>query len=124
MKDREEVKQLPAATAELRTLVDANNGPIPGWEKVVHFQDDIGNTIIYPWEILKKSVLEWIKVEESEEGWICDGCGENYSCKESPTIIKTGTLSGVAMCKECYFDNHKEEVVNEMENAKRKSTTG
>ena len=52
---------------------------------------------------------------ESEDGWICDGCGENYSCKESPTIIKTGTLSGVAMCKECYFDNHKEEVVNEME---------
>ena len=86
-------------------------------KQILHvlFFDTEGNEVRYRWEELKKVVLEWIEIEESEEGWICDGCGENYSCKESPTIIKTGTLSGVAMCKECYLDNHKEEVVNETE---------
>ena len=66
MKEREEIK-LHQSWAEIRTLVDENNNPIPGLEKVVHFEDAVGNTIIYPWESLKESVLEWIEFEKNEE---------------------------------------------------------
>ena len=41
MKDREEIK-LHQTQAEIRTLVDENNNPIPGLEKVVHFEDAVG----------------------------------------------------------------------------------
>ena len=66
MKEREEIR-LHQSWAEIRTLVDENNNPIPGLEKVVHFEDAVGNTIIYPWESLKESVLGWIEVEKNEE---------------------------------------------------------
>ena len=66
MKEREEIK-LHQTQAEIRTLVDENNNPIPGLEKVVHFEDAVGNTIIYPWESLKESVLGWIEDEKDEE---------------------------------------------------------
>ena len=34
---------------------------------LVHFSDEDGNKIDYPWESLKKVVLEWIKIEEGDE---------------------------------------------------------
>ena len=66
MKDREEIK-LYETDVEMRTLVDEKGVLIPGLEKIVHFEDKAGNVIIYPWEDLKGTVLEWIKVEENEE---------------------------------------------------------
>tara|TARA_R110000824_G_scaffold203386_4_gene387854 strand:+ start:47 stop:247 length:201 start_codon:yes stop_codon:yes gene_type:complete len=66
MKDREEVK-LYETDVEMRTLVDERGILIPGLEKIVHFEDKAGNVIVYPWENLKETVLEWIKVEENEE---------------------------------------------------------
>jgi len=77
MKDREEVL-LHESRAELRTLVDKNNNPLPGLEKVVHFEDVAGNVIIYPWNVLKESVLGWIEIEKGEHRGkqaVFDGAG-------------------------------------------------
>ena len=36
--------------------------------EVVYFTDTEGNVIKYPWKDLKQVVLQWIEIEENEDG--------------------------------------------------------